>query len=167
MRYSRIGDRDLVAQFNVVLHLGTPQVHVAILQAHLFVGQHGVGRGEGKRLAIVEDAQFVGDHFDLTGGDVLVHRAGIAQLDMADDGDHEFRTHRGRPVVNFGASVGRDDRLCDAAAVAQIEEDDVAEVAPLIDPSHEHNFGAGVGGAQFATHMSTFQVTKKIEHYCP
>ncbi len=57
--------------------------------------------------------------------------------------------------------------LGDAAAVAQIEEDEIAEIAPLVHPSHEHNFGAGVGGAQLAAHMSTFQVTEEIEHDRP
>ena len=62
-------------------------------------------------------------------------------------------------VVNLGAGVGGDDDLRDAAAVAQIEEDEVAEIAAAVHPSHEHNFRAGVGGAQLATHMSTFQIT--------
>ena len=63
------------------------------------------------------------------------------------------------PVVHFSAGIGGDDNLRDAAAVAQVEEDKIAEVAPLVHPSHEHNFGAGVRGAQLAAHMSTFQVT--------
>ena len=81
------GDGNLVAQLDVALHLGPAQVDVAILQAHLFVGQHGVGGREGQRLAVVQQAQLVGDHFDLAGRDVLVDRARLAQLHVADDGD--------------------------------------------------------------------------------
>src|SRR5208337_2741890 len=103
---------------------------------------------------------------DLAGRDVLVHRVGGAQLDMADDGDDEFGANVCRLVVRR-AGLGGDDCLRNATAVAQIEEDDVAQIAPLVHPSHEHNFGAGVAGAQLAAHMSTFQVTKKIEHDRP
>ncbi len=67
-------------------------------------------------------------------------------------------------VVQLRAGVGGDDHLRDAAAVAQVEEDEVAEVAPAVDPAHENNFRAGIGGAQRATHMSAFEITKEIEH---
>src|SRR5208337_2117762 len=70
-------------------------------------------------------------------------------------------------VVHLRAGVGGDDHLGDAAAVAQVEKNEIAEIAALVHPSHERNFGTGVGGAQFATHMSTFQVTEKIEHGGP
>ncbi len=48
-----------------------------------------------------------------------------------------------------------DDDLGDAGAVAQINEDDVAEVAAAVDPSHEDGFLAGIGGAERATHVSS------------
>ena len=153
------GDGHLVAQANVVLHLRPAQVDVAILQAHFFVGQHGVGGREGQRLAVVQQAKLVGDDFDFAGGIVLVDGAGVAQLDVADDGDDELRAHGAGLLVHCGAGVGGDDDLGDAGAVAQVEEDEVAEVAPLVDPAHENNFRAGVGGAQLAAHMSTFQIT--------
>ena len=45
--------------------------------------------------------------------------------------------------------------LRDAAAVAQIDEHQIAEVATAVDPSHENGFFAGIGGAQCAAHVST------------
>ena len=66
---------DVVTQLDVALHLRPAQVDVAILQPHLFVGQHGVSGREGQRLAVVEQSQFVGDDFDFAGGDVLVDGA--------------------------------------------------------------------------------------------
>ena len=77
---------------------------------------------------------------------------------MANDGDDKLRTHRGGAVVDFRPGIGRDHHLRDAAAVAQVEEDEIAEIAALVHPSHEHDLGTGVRGAQLATHMSTFQV---------
>jgi hypothetical protein len=40
--------------------------------------------------------------------------------------------------------------LRDAVAVAQIEEDEVAVIAAAVDPAHEGDGLAGVGGAEFA-----------------
>ncbi len=161
------GDRDVVAELNVVLHLRPAQVEVAVLEAHLFVGDVAVGGREGQRLAVVEDAQLVGDDFDFAGGDVLVDGAGVAQLDVADNSDYELGANRLGLGVHGGAGLGGDDDLGDAAAVAQVEEDQVAEVAAAVDPSHENDFGAGIGGAQRPTHMSAFEITKKIEHGGP
>ena len=45
--------------------------------------------------------------------------------------------------------------LGDAAAVAQIDEDDVAEIAAAVDPSHEDSFLARVGEAQSPAHVSS------------
>ncbi len=153
------GDGNLVAQFDVAMQFGPSQVDIAILQAHLFVGQHRIAGRERQRLAVVQNTQLVGNHFDLAGRDVLVDRVGLAQLGVTDDGNHKLGAHRGRPVVDFGSGIGSDHNLRDPAAVAQVEKDKIAEIAPLVHPSHEHNFGAGVGGAQLAAHMSTFQVT--------
>ena len=161
------GDRDVVAELDVVLHLRPAQVEVAVLEAHLFVGDVGVGGREGQRLAVVEDAQLVGDDFDFAGGDVLVDGVGVAQLDVADDGDDELGAHGLGLGVHGGAGFGGDDDLGDAAAVAQVEEDEVAEIAAAVDPSHENDFGAGIGGAEGAAHMSAFEITKKIEHEGP
>ena len=138
------GDGDLMAQFDVAMQFGPAQVDIAILEAHLFVGQHRVGGREGQGLAVVQNAQLVGNHFDFAGGDVLVDGVGLAQLHVADDRNYKLGAHRGGPVVDFSAGIGGDDRLRDAAAIAQVKEDKIAEVAPLVHPSHEHNFGAGV-----------------------
>ena len=152
------GDGHVVPQLNVALHLRAAQVDIAVLQAHFFVGQHGVGGREGQRLAIVQQAQFVGDNLDLAGGEVFVDGTRIAQLHVPDDGNDKLRAYGVRLVVDLCAGVCRDHDLRDATAIAQVEEDEVAEIAPFVDPAHEHNFGAGVRGAQLATHMSTFQI---------
>ena len=143
-------------QLDVALQVRPPQVDVAILQAHFFVGQHRIAGREGQCLAVVQQAQLVGDHLDFAGGNVLVDRTRITQFHVSDHRKNKFRANGVGFVMNFGAGVGGDDDLGDAAAVAQIEEDNVAEIAAAIDPPHEHNFRAGVGGAQLATHMSPF-----------
>ena len=58
------GQRDFVPQLDVELHGVAAQVDVAILQAHLFVGERSVAGQEGRMLGVVQDAQFFGDQFD-------------------------------------------------------------------------------------------------------
>jgi hypothetical protein len=59
--------------------------------------------------------------------------------------------------VGFGGDFLVEDDLRDAGAVAEVEEDEVAVVAAAVDPAHEDNVLAGVGGAQIAAEMGTFE----------
>ncbi len=43
-------------------------------------------------------------------------------------------------------------------AVAQIDKDNLAQVAPPVDPSHEHNFLARIGEPKSPAHMSSPEV---------
>ena len=135
---------------DVVLHLGAAQVEVAIFQAQLFVGGDVLRRKERRQLAVVEQPQFGGDDFDLAGRDVLVDVRAIAQLDRADDGDDELVAKLAGFVVHARACVRVEDDLRDAGAVAKIDEDEVAEIAAAVDPAHENDAAAGIGGAKFA-----------------
>ncbi len=150
------GDRHLVPQLDVVLHLRPAQIEVAILQAHFFVGQYGVGGREGQRLAIVQQAKLVGDDLDLAGGMFLLMVPASRSFTWPMTATTNSERKRLGLLMHVGAGVSGDDHLRDAAAVAQVEEDEVAEIAPAVDPAHENNFRTGVGGAQLATHMSTF-----------
>ncbi len=153
-----------MAQRDVLVHLGAAQVEVAVLEAHLFVGDVVVGGREGQRLGVVEEAELVGDDFDFAGRDVRVDGAGIAQLDAPDDGDDVLGAQTFGLLVHLGPGVGGDDNLGEAGAIAQVNKDKVAEIAAAVDPSHENHGGAGVGGAESAAHMSALQIAKKIEH---
>ena len=59
-------------------------------------------------------------------------------------------------------AVGREffveNDLCDAGAVAQVEKDEIAVVAAAVDPAHQDDLLAGVGGAQCAAEMRPFEV---------
>jgi len=147
------GDGNPVAQLDVVLHLRPTEVEIAVLKAHFLVGDRRISRRERQGFAVVKHTQFVGNDFNLACGDVLVDRVGIAQLYVTEDGDHELRAHCGGAVVHFGAGIGCDDYLRDTSAVSQIEKDKVAEIASAVYPSHEHDLGTSIGGAQCPTTM--------------
>jgi hypothetical protein len=71
----------------------------------------------------------------------------LALNDLPFDGYYEFAAGL------FGFGVGLRLRffvehdLDDAGAVADVEEEQVAEVAAAMDPAHYDGVGAGVGGA--------------------
>jgi hypothetical protein len=67
-------------------------------------------------------------------------------------------TYSGAPLRRAGEPPGRlfvEDRLGEAFAVAQVDENHGAVIAPPVDPSHQHDRLARVGGAQLAAAMST------------
>ena len=163
------GHGDAAAQREVVLHLGAAQVEVAVLQAHLFVGDGVFGGREGRRLGFVEQQQLVGDDFDLAGGHVGVFEARAAAADVAFDGDDVLGA-RGVGLVVRGADLLVDDDLRDAGAVAQVEEDEVAVVAAAVDPAHQNHVLPRVFRAKLATHAASVancpESLKSQSSYC-
>jgi hypothetical protein len=109
-------------------------------------------------LSIIQDTQFVGDQLDFAGGNVLVDGVRVAQLDRANDGDHEFIAQQLCLFVNGRFGLFAENDLRDAGAVAYIHKNEIAEVAAAVYPSHQDRFLAGIGGAQRAAHVSTSQV---------
>ncbi len=65
----------------------------------------------------------------------------------------------------FGRELLIQNNLGDAGAIAQIEEDEVAVIAAPVDPAHENDLLACVGGAQCAAEMRAFEIAEKVEHY--
>ena len=83
--------------------------------------------------------------------------SGVAQADFADGGDDILGAH----LLALGVAVGDkllvENDLGDAAAVAEVEEDEVAVVAAAVDPAHEDDVLACVGGAQIAAEVGAFE----------
>jgi hypothetical protein len=60
-------------------------------------------------------------------------------------------TYSGRTCSALGwpsGEISLSRTIC--VAVAQVEEDQIAVIAAAVDPAHERNGLAGVGGAEFA-----------------
>jgi hypothetical protein len=52
-----------------------------------------------------------------------------------------------------------ENNLDDAAAVAQVQKDEVAMVAAAVNPAHQHHLLTGVSGAQFTAQMCTLKIS--------
>ena len=58
---------------------------------------------------------------------------------------------RMRALRKFGRFLGTKDDLCEAFAIAQINEDDATEVPPGMNPAGESDLLADAGGAEGVT----------------
>ena len=67
--------------------------------------------------------------------------------------------------MHVGFDVLVEDHLGHAVAVAQVDEDHSAQVAPPVHPAHDDDALARVGGPQFAAGMRAPKVAEKIQMY--
>ncbi len=123
----------------MALHPGPAQVQVAVLQPQLLGGLGRVGDDEGRHLGRGEDVELGASTSTSPVGDVLVH--GRAAPDEAPDADDEFVAEL-LGLLGELRPVGLEDDLGQAFAVAEVDEDDVAHVAGLVDPAAEHDLAA-------------------------
>ena len=151
------GQRDVVAQAEVALHLGPAQVDVAVLEADFFVLDGFFRRRKRRQASVIEDQQLGGLDFDFAGGHFGVDGVRVAEADFAHGGDDVFRADLFALEMAIGRELFVKHDLGDAGAVAEVEEDEVAVVAAAVDPAHEHNLLAGVGGAQVAAEVGPFE----------
>jgi hypothetical protein len=77
---------------------------------------------------------------------------------LALDGDYEFASRLLGLGVGLRLRFFVEDDLDDAGAVADVEEEQVAEVAAAMHPAHYDGVFAGVGGAQGAAVVGAFQI---------
>jgi hypothetical protein len=60
--------------------------------------------------------------------------------------------------VDIGFGVFVEDELCDAFAIAQVNENHSAQIAAAMDPAHEQGFLAGIGSAQLPAAVRAAEV---------
>jgi len=150
----RISRTIFVAQQKIAVRLRAAQVEIAVAQTRFFGGVDIGFDLERWRFCVVQDVQFCGDEFDFAGGDFGI---GLLALDdFAFDRDNEFAAH----VLGFGVRFGLrflvENDLDDAGAVADVKEEQIAEVASTMNPAHDDGVAVGVGGTEGAAVMCAF-----------
>jgi hypothetical protein len=138
------------------------QIEIAIAEARFFGGVGVVFDLKWRRFRIVEDVKFAGDDFDFAASEIGIRF--LAKDDFAFDGDDVLAAD----VFGFGMRVGLrlfiEDDLNDAGTIAEIEEEEIAEVASTSDPAHHDGVFVGVGGAEIAAVICAGEVAEEIEH---
>ena len=139
-----------MAQREIALRARPPQVEEAVAQAGLLAGVDLVFDDEGRRFGRIQDAQFRGEYFHFAAGEFRVGFAAGARQPCAAKGHHVFRAQFLGARMRSLAQLFIENDLRDSAAVAQIDEDEIAKVAPPVHPAHQHDVLVGVGRAQVA-----------------
>ena len=139
---------DAGASHNVVGHVGAAEIQVSVLETELGLDGAVLHDLKGRGLGGGEDLQLGNGDLDLTRGDVLVDSALAAAADDAMGTQDELGAH-GKGLVK-GRAVGRvvKGQLDDTAAVAQVDEDEGAQVSLLLGPAHDTYRLPHVGGGQ-------------------
>ena len=127
------GHRHAVAQHEVALHHGAAQIQHAVRQAR-GLAQVLVVKLEGRRDGRVEHFQLVAQHFHLAAFEAVVRGAFRAGTHQACDLHAELVAQVFRRFEHGGA-VGVANHLHIAFAVAQVDEDHAAVVAPAVHPA--------------------------------
>jgi hypothetical protein len=140
--------RRAVPQHDVLLHARAAEVQVPVLQTDVLRHRRIVGDGKRRRLRVVEETDLRRGDLDLTGRNLRVDRVGGPRLDPAEHRHHELRAQALR--LRHERIVVADDDLRDAVAIAQVEEQQRAEIADAVDPSEQHDVAPDVGGRQRA-----------------
>ena len=160
--------RDLVAQQDVLVHLGAAQVEVAPFHARGLVGLDAVFDGERRGDGLVQHLDAARQDLDLTRLHVGVDALGSALAHLAGNLEHVLAAE----VLGLGELLGRDavrvdDHLRVALAVAQVDEDESAVVALVPRPAREHDLARDVVFAQLAARRRVDAVlVQKILRHC-
>ena len=135
----RLADRahDLVAQHERVDHRAPAQVQGAVAQAqHLVELDVGVQRKR-RRLRLGQQLHLGDLDLDLARREVRVDLASLAADDVAGDADDVLGAQPLGGGEQLGAVLRVEDELHDARAVAQVDEDQAAVVAAVVDPARD------------------------------
>jgi hypothetical protein len=141
--------RHPMAKAKVLRHLRTPEIEVAIFEAQVLIRDFRIEL-ERQHVGFVQHRERRGDDLDRAGGQLVVDRALEARSDLSGHGDHVLGAQAVRLLCDGGMLLGTENDLRDALAVAKVDKDDAAMVAPRVDPPGQGGFGAGVGRAQRA-----------------
>ena len=136
------------AEAEVSLALRVAEVEVAVAEAQVLGDGVGLRRGEGRSASLAQQVDRFRFHFDFAGRQLGVHGLRGPFQDRALH--RQYPPGAGFPGGGHRRGVGADDDLGGAPVVAEVEEQETAEVADALDPAHEHRPFPGVGAAEVA-----------------
>ena len=100
-------------------------------------------------------------NLNFAGGELWI---GFLPLDdFAFDGDHKFRAGLFRLGMGFRMRFLIEDHLHNSGAVANVQKQQIAQIAPTRDPSHHDHIAAGIFCAQVAAVVCSIQIAQKIQ----
>jgi hypothetical protein len=143
-----------MAQGEVALQIGPPKIQVPVQQPQLLARQLlplGAPYGDRQRLQCgrADDLELVCVHLYLAGRHIGIQGFRRPGGDLSAHQDHGLGRHRRRLLDDLRRTPVRSEcDLHDPVAVAQIQEDQPAEIAPAVDPAAELHARADMGRAE-------------------
>ena len=126
-----------MAQLQIGLDAGPAQIQIAVFEADLLTGVDIVFDEKRRRRRHIEYPQLVAIDLDFAGGQFGIDHAFGAGFDLALDGDDVFAAQLIGFLVRSEIVLGVEYDLGDAIAVAEVDKDHAAVVAPAPDPAHQ------------------------------
>ena len=151
-----------MAQAQVALHAPATQIEIAEAQARLLARLGLIFNGEGRRLGLIQDQQVARHHFHFARRELRIRGFRRARYNFSLHAHHILGANLLRPVVHFRADGGIAHNLRPARMVAQIEEDQVAQIPPDVHPAGQEHLLPSVRFAQLTTVVRSLPVTQKI-----
>ena len=141
------------------------EIEGTVAQSDDFVRVSAVVDRERGRLGVGEDLELGHRELDLARREVGVHVLGIAPGHGPAHADHILGPERVGALVRLGRVLGMEDELKDARAVAHVDEDQPAVVAPAVHPAGHPRLGVGaVGGQLAAPDVAVFVRPRRVLH---
>src|SRR5262249_49117481 len=112
-----------MADSKVYLHLGTPEIQIAVLQAQVFRRGDLVFNREWCGFRIIQDPQLTRDNFDLSRFEIWIGKSGIPYVNFPTYSDHVLGSERLCGPMQVHVVLGIEDDLGNTLTVAQIDED--------------------------------------------
>src|SRR6185436_21089566 len=153
------GHGHLVAQSQILLHLRTAQVQVAVFKPHHF-REVLIVHLERRRDRGVQDFYRAREYFDLAGHQVRIHRPGWPATHQSGDFHDEFtadffRDTKGARIVGIAHDLDQ------ALPITQIDENYPAMIAPPVHPSIKGDALLEMAGRDQATVFGTHNLTDR------
>src|SRR5699024_1744163 len=146
---------DLVAHQDVFLQVGTAQVQIAVLQAQVLFHAGVFHDLKGRGFGFAQNPQFLHIDFHLAGGDF--HVPGVPLPDNAPGCQHILGTGGKGLVENSPVGAVVKGQLNHAAAVPQIDEDQLSQIALTLYPAEDNGFLSDIGGAKLSAVMGSLE----------
>src|SRR5215216_6974501 len=103
-------------------------------------------------------------HLDVAGRQFWVSRVLCAAYNPAHDGNHVFIAQFLCSRVCLSTVIGIENYLSDTGTIAKIDKRELAEVATLRDPAHQHHLLTDISSAKITAGMRAFQVSEIVQH---
>ena len=153
-----------MAQLQILAHDLSAQVQIAILHADVVAAVGLILDGEGRRLALAQDVEFLNQDLNVACGHLGILRLALA--DRTDDLNAVFTAQLVSTLAELGVDGLVEHQLRQTIAIAQVGKRHAAHLARALYPSGQLHFLAGIGEPELTTCLCSIHLcTRYIDMF--